>query len=54
MTEDQIEREVERKMDRLDTQLMGGVISQSYYDEAVRVLDKWAQQQVDHVQGYDK
>jgi hypothetical protein len=47
MTEDQIERQVERAMDRLDARLMRGELSQAEYDREVSTLDKWAQQQHD-------
>lgn len=42
MTEDQIERTVERQMDRLDRQLMAGTINQTDYDRCVEVIDEWA------------
>jgi hypothetical protein len=45
MTEDQIERRVERAMDRLDAKLMSGRLSQAEYDHEVVILDKWALQQ---------
>jgi hypothetical protein len=45
MTEDQIERRVERAMDRLDARLMSGRLSQVEYDRAIVALDKWASQQ---------
>jgi hypothetical protein len=45
MTEDQIERQVERAMDRLDAQLLSGKLTQAEYDREVSTLDKWAQQQ---------
>lgn len=38
-TEDQIERDAERRMDRLDSRLLSGAISQADYDVAVRALD---------------
>lgn len=46
MTEDQIERRVERTMDSLDHRLLSGKLSQADYDREVVCLDKWAQQQV--------
>jgi hypothetical protein len=45
MTEDQIERRVERVMDALDARLMSGKLSQADYDWEVVSLDKWASQQ---------
>ena len=45
MTEDQIERHVERHMNSLDAQLMNGSLTQAEYDQAVRALDRWAQAQ---------
>jgi hypothetical protein len=42
MTEDQIERRVEAKMDRLDRALINGELTQSAYDDEVRFLDNWA------------
>jgi hypothetical protein len=43
MTEDQIERRVERMMDALDAQLMSGALTQGEYDSNVRDLDAWAE-----------
>ncbi len=48
MTEDQIERKVERVMNNLDAQLMSYNITQEQYDREVMLLDKWAQMQLDH------
>jgi hypothetical protein len=45
MTEDQIERRVERVMDALDARLMDGRLSRADYDREVIILDKWASQQ---------
>ena len=45
MTEDQIERAVERRMDALDRHLMSGELSQAKYDLAVCELDEWAEEQ---------
>jgi hypothetical protein len=42
MTEDQIERRVEKMMDHLDRVFMAGGMSQESYDQAVRSLDEWA------------
>jgi hypothetical protein len=43
MTEDQIERRVERMMDALDAQLMNGALTQREYDSNVRDLNAWAE-----------
>jgi hypothetical protein len=45
MTEEQIERIVERRMDSLDRQLMNGQLSQADYDILVQELDAWASRQ---------
>lgn len=45
MTEDQIEREVERQFDRLDARLMAGKLSQVEYDRKSRAIDEWASSQ---------
>jgi len=45
MTEDQIERRVEMIMDALDARLMSGSLSQSDYDQEVKRLRAWAEQQ---------
>ena len=45
MTEDQIERAVERKTDWLDAALMSGKISQAQYDAEQRKLTEWANAQ---------
>jgi hypothetical protein len=45
MTEDQIERKVQRMMDRLDFLLLTGQLDQDRYDDAVCDLDKWAEEQ---------
>lgn len=43
MTEDQIERRVEKMVDALDRQLMAGTMSQQDYTKAMRDLDRWAE-----------
>lgn len=45
MTEDQIERTVERRMDSLDKRYMAGDLDRPAYDAAVQELDRWAQEQ---------
>ena len=43
MTEEQIERRVERMMDHLDRVFMAGQIDQKTYDLGVRDLHEWAE-----------
>lgn len=45
MTEEQIERAVERATDRLDAQFMadGSLMTQAEYDYQIFLLDKWSQ-----------
>jgi hypothetical protein len=50
MTEDQIERRVETRMNTLDRQFMSGELSQTEYDLAVKELDQWAKDQLDRDQ----
>ena len=42
MTEDQIERICERTMDKLDHELLNGLITETLYNEEVKALDEWA------------
>ena len=42
MTEDQIERRVERMMDHLDRVYLNGGMTQDDYDKAVRDLNEWS------------
>jgi len=42
MTEDWIERRVERMMDHLDRVYLNGGMTQDDYDKAVRDLDEWS------------
>ena len=42
MTEDQIERIVERQMDKLDLQLTKGMLTNEEYEAEIRELDNWA------------
>jgi hypothetical protein len=42
MTEEQIERAVERATDRLDAGLMNGTLAQAEYDAAIKSLSDWA------------
>ena len=45
MTEEEIERRVERSMDMIDRKLMAGTMSQAEYDQAVKDLNAWAERQ---------
>lgn len=49
MNETQIENLVERAIDKLDAQLMQGKIHQVEYDYEVSIVDKWAEQQYQHL-----
>ena len=42
MTEDQIERHVEKSIDRYDAAFMAGRIDQQAYDALMREINKWA------------
>ena len=44
-TEDQIERIVERQMDKLDLQYTKGMLSEDEYNQEVLELDQWANDQ---------
>ena len=45
MTEDQIERICEKRMDELDFEYKNGFITEEVYHEEVRRLDRWAQEE---------
>ena len=45
MTEEQIERHVERKIDALDRLFLAGGYTQPEYDAAIRAVDAWAAEQ---------
>jgi hypothetical protein len=45
LTEEQIERMVERQIDRLDRHLLSNQITQEQYDRDIVALDKWSSQQ---------
>ena len=45
MTEDQIERKVERATDYVDHQLMTGVYTQAVYNQKMREINAWAEGQ---------
>lgn len=49
MTEEQIERRVESRMDSLDARLMSGRLSQAEYDAETRKLSRWADEQYKRV-----
>ena len=42
MTEDQIERIVERAMDKLDRMLTKGILTNEEYEAEIQELDNWA------------
>lgn len=42
MSEEQIERRVERRVDALDARFMAGLLSQSEYDAEMARIHKWA------------
>ena len=54
MTEEQVERRVERMTDHLDRLLMTGVLNQDDYDKAMRSLNRWANVQADRAAIYDR
>lgn len=45
MTEDQIERAVERKVDSLDRMFMSTDMTQDAYDKAMKDIHAWAEAQ---------
>ena len=45
LSEDQIERIVERTIDRLDRHLLSNQITQEQYDRDIVSLDRWASEQ---------
>jgi hypothetical protein len=45
VTEERIERIYERTMDKLDHELLNGLITEAQYDEEVRELDRWIRRQ---------
>ena len=47
MTEDQIERIVQRKMDQIDRRFLTTTMTQDQYDNLVRQLHAWANKQYD-------
>ena len=49
LTEDQIERKVERHMDYLDRLFIAGEMTQREYDMAVQSLDIWAERKLAEV-----
>jgi len=62
LSEDLIERRVERHMDHLDRLYLAGEITRKNYDLAVRDLHQWAEAQyqahgrrtADRIDGYDR
>jgi hypothetical protein len=45
MTEEQIERTAERRMNMLDRHLLVGNINQEQYDQLVQDLDNWSKEE---------
>lgn len=52
LTEEQIERMVERQIERLDRHLLSNQITQEQYDRDIVALDKWASQQYQHSKSF--
>jgi len=46
MTEAEIKRVVERRMDRLDLLLLDGALDQDHYQDAVADLTEWAEREL--------
>lgn len=44
MTEDEIERRIERYIDHLDRIFMSGQMTQEDYDKGIREIEEWAAQ----------
>jgi hypothetical protein len=49
MNEEQIERRVEIKIDRLDRAFLAGRITPETYNEEIRFIDNWAAGQYRHL-----
>ena len=49
MTEEQIERTAQIRMDALDRRLLNGELRQDNYDRLVVLLDEWAKAQYDRL-----
>jgi uncharacterized membrane protein len=45
MTEQQIEESVARKVDALDRRYLNGALTEDEYQQAIRNLDAWAEEQ---------
>jgi len=45
LTEEQIERRVERMIDRVDARLMNGSLTQEAYDVAIEFVNEWAERE---------
>jgi len=52
MTEDQIERHVERAIDALDKRYVAGELTAEQYGADVATIDKWACEQYAHAKRY--
>lgn len=54
MTEDQIERKVERMTDKLDAALMNNQMTQQEYDAEMKALDLWTVQQYKVLEEFER
>jgi hypothetical protein len=49
-SEEQIERKVERAIDRLDAALMSGKLTQAEYDVRVKSVNEWADDSMEQLE----
>lgn len=49
MTEEQLERRAEQRMDSLDRQLIGNTLTQAEYDMEVKRIDTWVARELTRV-----
>lgn len=49
MTEDQVERRVERMVDLLDAAFMRGDFTQEEYDARMKAVDEWAEARLSEI-----
>ena len=52
MTEDQIERVIEKNIDKLDKALMRGKITEDEYDREIIRLERWGEQQQKYLKDF--
>lgn len=43
--EESIERAIERKIDRLDEEFIGGMISEAEYESSMKNINKWGEKE---------